>query len=312
MPEGDCSHSLEPFDRIDRIVAGEGIVPATSTSRIRRLQQASGGSCLRIARALSARPSARATLVTGFVVPDRFPQGENDGPLGTLALARVLIACGHDVRILVDPPLLDTVRWLASEIEVEVPIRSLDGSRLREWASQSDVAFAIEKPGRNERGILHTFDGHRVQDGSIPVDSLFDDLLRAGSLTIGIGDRGNEIGFGAIHDEVLEQIPETAHCTCGCHGTVVCATRTSLVYPSAVSNWGAYGVAAAYSILEKRPGIVLHPDEERRLLRVAAVRGCRDGVKRRGAYGVDGVSGDDSVRIVASLAQLADRALDRI
>jgi D-glutamate cyclase len=298
--------SADRLAAIDRIVAGASIVRADIVSRVRQWQQASGGTCLRIAQVLSARPSARVTIATGFVVPDRFPQGENDGPLGAVALARALDACGHAVTILVDPPLLDTVRWLAAELALGVAIYALDSGRLHEWIDRTDIGIAIEKPGGNEVGVLHTFDGHRIEGGSVPVDSLFDDLRRMGRPTIGIGDRGNEVGFGAIRDEVLRLNPEAARCACGCGGTVVCATQTTLVYPSAVSNWGAYGLAAACSILEDRPGIVVRPNEERRLLQVAAVRGCRDGVKQHSAYAVDGVAGDLSTRVVAALADLAD------
>ena len=71
-----------------------------------------------------------------------------------------------------------------------------------------DVAIAVEKPGENAVGHLHAWSGHRIEEGSISIDGLFERLTAVGKPTVAIGDRGNEIGFGAIHDEVLSLVPE--------------------------------------------------------------------------------------------------------
>ncbi|MFC2077559.1 hypothetical protein ACFLTM_01965 [Candidatus Bipolaricaulota bacterium] len=36
------------------------------------------------------------------------------------------------------------------------------------------------------------------------------------------------------------------------------------------------------------------------MLLVTAVRGCCDGVRRRGTYAIDGIDGDGSVRLVST------------
>jgi hypothetical protein len=145
----------------------------------------------------------------------------------------------------------------------------------------------------------------------VSIDELFTQWATRSVLTIGIGDRGNEIGFGSISDAVRAARPDAATCQCGCGGGVVAATATDLLLPSAVSNWGAYGIAASLGLLSRDPGCLVTPAEESRLLQTAAVRGCRDGVRRRGTFSVDAVSGSVSVAVVRALEDLVVDTLSR-
>ena len=291
------------FKQIDALVCGEGFTSQETADRTRAYQAALHSDeplCLTIAAALLGIPNARVSLFTGFVVPGKYPAGENDGPLGAAALARALKRVGLKPAIHVDPEILETMRWLLAELGADVCVTPIDRAAPVSLDS-IDVAIAIEKPGANTEGVLHTFDGSRIEGGSKPIDRLFADLDRAGTLTIGIGDRGNEIGFGLLHDALGKLTPRTQTCACGCGGGVAAATTTRHLYPAAVSNWGAYGVAAALALLGEDPTIALRPEEEQRMLLVAAVRGCCDGVRRRGVFGVDGLAGDVSVRLVGAL-----------
>ncbi len=303
---------LAAFQQIDLTVSGAGIVDQRITDYIQRLQAALAETTplsFRIAERLSHLRGRKVFLFTGFVVPELYPQGENDGPLGTLALARALGLAGLIPTIWVDPQLLDSAMWLGAELGIEVPIRPIDLDRLERIACQPAAAIAIEKPGQNEKNTMHTFDGIAIQSGSIPIDLLFLKWAEAEILTIGIGDRGNEIGFGVLQDEVAKLLPETASCRCGCGGGVVSRTPTQLFLPAAVSNWGAYGIAAAMAILANDEALLLDPEEEARLLQVAAVRGCVDGVQRRGGFGVDGLSGRTSVAVVRELQRIAQTTI---
>jgi hypothetical protein len=291
------------FKQIDALVCGEGFTSQETADRTRAYQAALHSDeplCLTIAAALLGVPNARVSLFTGFVVPGKYPAGENDGPLGTAALARALKRVGLKPAIHVDPEILETMRWLLAELGADVCVTPIDRAAPVSL-DLIDVAIAIEKPGANTEGVLHTFDGSRIEGGSKPIDRLFADLDRAGTLTIGIGDRGNEIGFGLLHDALGELTPRTQTCACGCGGGVAATTTTRHLYPAAVSNWGAYGIAAALALLGEDPTIALRPEEEQRMLLVAAVRGCCDGVRRRGVFGVDGLAGDVSVRLVGAL-----------
>ncbi|MFC2095209.1 glutamate cyclase domain-containing protein [Candidatus Bipolaricaulota bacterium] len=302
----------DPFEEIDCAVAGSGFVDRQVTDYITDLQAAASVDqplTHQIASHLISLRDGEVFLFTGFVVPDRYPQGENDGPLGAIALARALDRIGMKPTIWVDQQLLDTARWLAAELRVETPIRAIDLVELNRITNHPSAAIAIEKPGQNEKNTMHTFDGIAIESGSIPIDSLFVRWDEADVLTIGIGDRGNEIGFGTLRDQVVRLRPETATCRCGCGGGVVSSTRTQLFLPAAVSNWGAYGIAASLGILCDNEALLLKPHEEARLLQVAAVRGCVDGVRRRGGFGVDGISGQTSVAVVEELGRIATRVI---
>jgi len=301
------TNGLRPFDEIDRLIRGEGYASATAVERTARYHEALAGDaplCRHAASALFATWGGHVALFTGFVVPEFFPQGENDGPLGTLALARALHRTGFTASIHVDRQLIDTVQWIAAEIGCDVPIVPIDETF---DAPPCDLAIAVEKPGANPAGILHTYDGRRIERGSPPIDAFFQTYRERRVPTLAIADLGNEIGFGVLYDVARSILPEGGGCRCGCDKGIVSSTSTDILLPTAVSNWGAYGVAAAVALLTGTPEAALKPEEEARMLHVAAVRGCRDGVRRRGAYGVDGIAGETSVRLVETLWRLVRR-----
>jgi len=300
------------FVQIDRTLSGEGFVEPDVCNYIQALQIALSEPIplsLHIAESLRQLKGKEAYLFTGFVVPKLYPHGENDGPLGTLALARTLDRCGLIPTIWVDPQLLDNAMWLAAELGIELPIHAINLDELKDTIDPPAIAIAIEKPGQNAKTVMHTFDGIAIEGGSIPIDDLFLEWQTMETLTIGIGDRGNEIGFGTLQEIVAQLLPTSAACRCGCGGGVVSSTPTQLLLPAAVSNWGAYGIAAALAILEEGEALLHLPDEEERLLHVAAVRGCVDGVHRRGGFGVDGLAGQTSIAVVRELRDIALAAI---
>lgn len=66
---------------------------------------------------------------------------------------------------------------------------------------------------------------------------------------MGIGDVGNEIGMGNINDTVKKLLPLGSKCLCPCGAGVAAATKVDLAITAAISNWGAYAIAAAISAL---------------------------------------------------------------
>jgi hypothetical protein len=304
----------DPFAAIDRLACGAGFIPDETVDRALALQAAArhatadGPLARTIVEALLSHRHDRIALLTGFVLPDAFPCGENDGPLGTVALARALDRAGFDVAVYADPPAVDSVTWLAAEIEARVPVAPIpEGPTL--LSDSFDVAIAIEKPGVNAAGHLHAWDGRRIEGGSVPIDSLFDRLAAEGKATLAIGDRGNEIGFGMILNELLSLVPEARRCTCSCGAGTAAVTAADLLFPAAVSNWGAYALCAGLALAANDRSLLLLPEEEERLLNVAAVRGCRDGLLRTAAFGVDGISGSISIRVVDAMRAVVDAAL---
>ncbi len=308
--------SPDPFTRIDRLLCGDGHVPAIIAARTAALQAAARADrpadplSRRIVDRLLERPGARIGVFTGFVVPEAFPHGENDGPLGAVALGRALAVAGFEVAIYPDPPVVDHTRWLAAELAAGVTVSPIPDPIPDGWPRDLGAAIAIEKPGRNAAGYLHAWNGERIAAGSVPIDAAIERLTAAGKPTIAIGDRGNEVGFGTIRSALLSLVPEARRCRCGCGAGTAAATGVELLLPATVSNWGAYGVCAALAIALHDPSLAVRPEEEERMLNVAAVRGCRDGLLRTAAFGVDGVSGAISMRVVAELAAVVRAGVD--
>ena len=64
------------------------------------------------------------------------------------------------------------------------------------------MAVTIEKLGRNKEGIRHSVMGTPLpKTGDYYIDDFIVAMTEKGKLTVGIGDGGNEIGFGKIHDK---------------------------------------------------------------------------------------------------------------
>jgi hypothetical protein len=128
-----------------------------------------------------------------------------------------------------------------------------------------------------------------------------------GKLTVGIGDGGNEIGFGKIYDTAREVVDYGKHCRCPCAEGIVTVTSTRHLYPVSVSNWGAYAVTAALAALTGQFTLIHTPDREMQLLEIATKVDCRDGATGERRNWVDGVPGETSAAIVQILKTLAER-----
>jgi hypothetical protein len=133
--------------------------------------------------------------------------------------------------------------------------------------------IAIEQLGMNDMGVYHSFLGHDVSEGQARVDHLFNRARDCGIFTIGIGDAGNEIGYGVIKDVVREYTTYGAKCRCPCGSGAAVATETDVLFPASVSNWGAYGVAAMLLMMAGKWQLIHNGSMETRLLNAAAEAG---------------------------------------
>jgi hypothetical protein len=266
---------------------------------------------LRAAQALlsSVQPGSTVLLLTGAGGPPVLPQGEVDGPLGAAALARVLrFACGANVVFLaeerVEAPLraaceASGLRFLQSDDpDTESSVRFVpmptddEGSRgqAQELLAKGPAAVvAIEKLSPNSIGVTHSSTGLRYPDFHGNPQHLMDGARDRGILTIGIGDGGNEAGFGVIRATVREVMPAGAVCFCDCGGGTAAATEADLLIVAAISDWGAYGVAAMMCWLLGTPeALVTSNDVERMLIDVVRA-GAYDGCHARPILADDGV-----------------------
>jgi len=241
---------------------------------------------------------SRVILTTGLVTA-RVPRGETDGPPGVAVLARALVlGLGADVLVLTEAPVVAGLRRTIEALAFSgtdggkwpsrVRVRSfptdpaaaaLDADRL--LRSGPSALVSIEKLGPNARGVIHTMRGEDVTRSQARTDLLFPAACRRGILTIGIGDRGNEIGLGGLR-------MRPTRCACGCGGGIACGVRADIPVVAFNSNWGAHAITAALAASLGNSRLLHRPAGEGRMLRALVRAGGVDGVTGRRDPTVDG------------------------
>ncbi|MEJ5358381.1 MAG: glutamate cyclase domain-containing protein [Desulfobacterales bacterium] len=216
------------------------------------------GYCLRAARGILAG-GGPILIGTGFPVAGSF---ETDGPLGAIALYRVLEHLGRQPWFGCAPPIS---RVLGGSFRtLEIPIAGWEETRpfvQRALAELRPGALvSIERPGIAADGRYYNMRGEDISDRLAKFD-LFFDLFEG--FTVGVGDGGNEIGMGNAR-EALADLPIRPSVT-GCRELVI----------AAVSNWGAYGIIACMGLLSGEDLFDLFDPLE--ILRDLVDRGAVDG-----------------------------------
>lgn len=261
-----------------------------------------------IATSLASQHNSHVGIATGALSPS-LPAGESDGPFGAIVLANALLSLGCAVTLLAEEPIVPVLRALATHRHIDPEIHALDitaPDQHRAIAPQLDALICIEKAGMNPAGLLHSMTGASREGTRAKIDGLVSEMNAAGKLTIGIGDGGNEIGFGNIRDRVKDVVPFGATCSCPCGQGVITATRTRYLYPAAVSNWGAYGLAASIAIETKQLSLLHSPADELAFFRIARDYDCRDGQLGTNGPSVDGVRAETSAAICQIIQNIAE------
>ena len=238
---------------------------------------------LRLA-AQSLRLAKRVTIVSGFYIPDA-NAGETDGPPGAKVLGEALVKLGVEVDYVTDEQ--NAPIFCALGIE---PILDVEGYLDR---AQPTHLVSIERVGRGSDGRYRNMRGVDITDVSAPLDEIFLEASRRGLTTIGIGDGGNEIGMGKVFADALDSIENAA-----LMATVV---ATDFCIVAGVSNWGAFGLSGALSVLvgtDLLPTAAQVGDDFERAVRDG---GAVDGVTHRREPTTDGQDLADSLRMLESI-----------
>jgi hypothetical protein len=134
--------------------------------------------------------------------------------------------------------------------------------------------ISTEMLSMNEKGVYHgAFGEAHAPDAQARVDYLFNLARDQAIFTLGIGDGGNEIGYGVIRDIVKRYKGYGAKCKCPCGAGIAAATETDVLFPASVSNWGAYGVAAVLLMIAGKSRLIHGASLETRLLEAGAEAG---------------------------------------
>lgn len=169
--------------------------------------------------------------------------------------------------------------------------------------------IAIERLAPNRKGIIHGATGLSYHDVHAKTQYLFEAAPDRKIKTIGIGDMGNETGFGMIIDDVLKIAPFGAKCQCGCGMGMATVTPTDVLVSAAISNWGAYGISAGLAAILKRPELLQDPNTQRRMLEACVMAGAVDGLHASMILSDDGVPEPSHQSLVQLLHAIVDVGL---
>jgi hypothetical protein len=304
-----------PYESIDRLMTVEmrphnmvqGVVP-----RLYAVVRGTGDPLTqRAAAALNQVAGGRIALVTGIPLAGHLPKGEIDGPVGVTVLARSLERLGYHPEILVPEEMISVVMAMQAVLGAAAPVVSttrLSAQDVRRWVREYDGAITVEKLGRNRQGVRHSIMGTPIPGGDLAVDDLIDAMTDERKLTIGIGDGGNEMGFGKIFHLAREIVPRGADCGCPCAGGIVTSTTTQILLPAAVSNFGAYGLVAALSVLHQRTDLLPDGASVVRTIEAGVKEGCLDGARvDPGFVGDDGIPGAAVAAVVDLLGTIVSQ-----
>jgi len=301
-------------ERIDRLMTVEirrlsgglppgFVVPMYDVCRAHHGEPLSSLAAGRLREALAG--GGTAVIATGCGVPPNMPLGETDGPVGAAVLARALmLGFGARVLLATEERHAGAVRAAAALVNDELaghppivtacfplglePGRAAAEALMREHRPAA-VVF-IERDGPSLEGFCHGVRGDCRRMEDVGHVYLLAGLARErGVLTIGIGDGGNEVGFGAVREAITAVHPYRGRCLAGHASGVVTAIATDVVVSASVSNWGAYGIAAALAVQLRRPELLHSPEAERRFIEACVRAGAVDGATFKAENAVDGI-----------------------
>lgn len=130
-----------------------------------------------------------------------------------------------------------------------------------------------------------------------------------GIFSIGIGDGGNEIGFGNIAAEARAIQPAGNMCLCPCGQGIITVVGTDVLIMAGTSNWGGYGLAAMLGYLLEKPELVQEPEMEYRMLQACVEAGGSDGAYAAPMMKVDGTSWQTQMALVTILREIVANGL---
>jgi D-glutamate cyclase len=270
-------------------------------------------------------------VLTGAGYSPTMPKGESDGPPGAASIARVLykglgavpvyvleechvdpvIASSHAAGLMVKEFRHARDSHLGAALTTAPT--SQDG--VAGWVSRifdemnPKALITAERLGPGKGGIIHNATGQplqgadrTVEDDVVDISPVVTEANRRGILTIGIGDHGNELGFGAIREAVEATMPK---------GDRLCTSvPTEIVLPAMMSNWGCYGIEAALAYLLRRPDLVHSPGQEERIVRACLDAGGLEAMYCTTEFWVDGLDGETSMACMQFLSNIVRKNLE--
>jgi hypothetical protein len=321
-------------DYIDRLITVEMRNRAMPNGTIAPLYEAAraegGGEPLTYRAAAGlikhVRRGDNVFIVTGAGSGALIPQGENDGPVGAAVIARaVFLGLGATPIFVCESHHVDPI--VAASEAAGVPIRSLEVTlksrvagavipaptkeeEVGPWAAklynelQPTALVSIERLGPNRLGVIHGATGIAGWLPQVDLAPLFTEAASRSVFSIGIGDVGNEIGYGRIQDTVKKVQPYGEKCQCPCGAGMATVISTDVLVVASVSNWGGYGIEAALSLLLNRPDLPHSPAMAETILKRCTEAGGIEAIHCTQTFSCDGIAGESHVSIVQILGEM--------
>ena len=228
--------------------------------------------CDRAAARLACAGGGTVLILTGFFVNGA---AETDGPPGTFVLARTLAALGYTPVVVTDAlcrGLFEPFGIAAEYLPHDADLTCARGLLAR---LAPKALVSIERCGRNEHGFYRSMRGLDIGPYTAPADLLFD--AADGIPTVGIGDGGNEIGMGALAPVIRRELDLEP-----------CVVPADELIIAAVSNWGAYALAARLQARAGRGPVMPPADEVTAFFAHIVACGCTDGMSGKAEMKEDG------------------------
>jgi hypothetical protein len=323
-------------EHIDRIMTCDlrgrpFLLPIYDAARERQRQPLSLAAATLLRDALADKTNPVVVIVTGFASV-ALGVGEQDGPVGAVFLGRTLAALGALPLFVTDEHQVDLMRQTLrgggmnaidldrarAAVAVRPSVSSIVG-----WPADLALAkersatllrslrpaaiVAIERPGANAQGECHQLGGQELGRAlCADTDALWREARAAQVPCIGIGDAGNELGLGAVRAAVEHWLSDRRCSTCG--GSIAAVLEADATVVAAVSNWGAYAVAAALAATLGRLDILPAAETIERALTACSLAGGRNGHNDYTDPGADGYSWGIECAVASMLTALAHAA----
>jgi hypothetical protein len=279
----------------------------------------------------AVHPKDTVLVLTGAGYAPTMPKGESDGPPGAASLSRALYkglgavpvyvneACHADPIVasseaagLMVKTFEEARDW---RLGAAMEIAPTDQAALAAWVeallarTQPKAVISTERLGPGMDGHMHYATALPLQGPNkacladvVDISAVVTEARRRGILTIGIGDHGNEIGFGAIREAVVQAMPK---------GDILCTTvSTDILLPAMMSNWGCYGIEAALAWLLKRPDLLHSPAQEERIIRACLSAGGLEAMYCTTDFVVDNLAGETSMAALQFLRDIVGKNLE--
>ncbi len=247
--------------------------------------------CYDAAKSLFACSRGVVFIITGFYANG---VAETDGPVGAYFLANALQKLAFRPLIVTDPFCRDFFSYKPETETLYMPLEGTD-PYLEVLNRYNPVCLiAVERCGRNADLKYCNVKNTDISDFTAPLDEFFI-LTRNTTLTIGIGDGGNEIGMGNLRRTIAEKL-DISPCIIDTKHTIIATT----------SNWGAYGLMAYLTILSNTSLLPDFSDVDPYLDHILSL-GSVDGITGSNSKSVDGLEWTTEKEILNELKKITQR-----